>query len=141
MIEIIKLKKDKTPLVLEVNVPPLCKPLLIGNPRESKLLRWVESPSNRSTVLTWGLDSSVEEIVEKMLEMTIERSSLEGWGVVQPDLPSAISRIKDMGIEEYESSEGLVFPKDPSILGSIIVVKDRFFPVIHNVKRGICVVS
>ena len=42
MIEILRLKKSKTPLVLEVDVLPLCKPLS-GDPKGG-VLKWVESP-------------------------------------------------------------------------------------------------
>jgi hypothetical protein len=140
MIEILKLKKTKTPLVLEVDVPPLCKPLLVGDPKEGTL-KWVESPSNRNTVLTWGQDCSVEEAVSQMVFMTLERSKAEGWGVEQPTLASATERLASLGILEVESREGIVFPKDPSFLGSLIVIGDRLFPVFHNVRRGVCVVK
>lgn len=139
MIEILRLKKSKTPLVLEVDVPPLCKPLLVGDPK-GKILKWVENPSNRNTVLTWGQDCSIEEAVARMVSMVIERGDKEGWGVEQPTLASAVERLRSLGIREVESREGIVFPKDPSFLGSMIIIGDRLFPVLHNVRRGVCVV-
>ena len=143
MIEVVKLtKKGKTPLMLEVDVPPLCKPLLVGNPnKDSSLLRWVESPSKRGTVLTWGQDCSVETILVSMIEMSIERSSKEGWGIEQESLEKAISRMKSLGVDQVDHKDGLVFPSDPSMLGSIVVVGDRVFPVIHNVRRGFCLLK
>jgi hypothetical protein len=140
MIEILKLKKSKTPLVLEVDVPPLCRPLLVGNPSKDSVLRWVEAPSKRDTVLTWGQECPVEETVARMVTMVIERGAKEGWGIEQPSLASAVERLRSLGITEVESKEGLVYPKDPSFLGSVIVIGDRSFPVLHNVRRGFCVV-
>jgi len=140
MIEILRLKKSKTPLVLEVDAPPLCKPLLVGDPKGG-VLKWVETPSKRNTVLTWGQECSIEEAVARMLSMVIERGKVEGWGVEQPTLASAVERLQSLGIREVESREGIVFPKDPSFLGSMILIGDRLFPVLHNVRRGICVVK
>ena len=141
MIEIVRLKsKGKTPLFMEVDVPPMCKPLLVGSSKEG-ILRWVESPSNRNSVLTWGQESSLEEVVTEMIKMTLERSSQESWGVLQVDEKSAIQRMSDVGIEDITVREGLVFPRDPSILGSVIIMDNKFFPVLHNVKRGLCVIK
>lgn len=140
MIEILRLKKSKTPLVLEVDVPPLCKPLLVGDPKGG-VLKWVETPSKRNTVLTWGQECSIEEALARMVSMVIERGRDEGWGVEQSTLASAVERLQSLGIREVESREGIVFPKDPSFLGSIILIGDRVFPVLHNVRRGVCVVK
>jgi len=141
MIEVVRLKsKGKTPLFMEVDVPPMCKPLLVGSSKGG-VLRWVETPSNRNSVLTWGQDSSLEEVVSEMVKMTIKRSSEESWGVLQADEESAAQRMSDIGIEDILIREGLVFPRDPSILGSVIIMDNKLFPVLHNVKRGICVIN
>ena len=59
MIEIVELQvKGKTPVFMEVEVPPKCMPLLVGNPKGDDLLKWVEQPSNRKSVLTWGIEAS-----------------------------------------------------------------------------------
>ena len=76
-----------------------------------------------------------------MVSMVIERGRVEGWGVEQPTLASAIERLQSLGIREVESREGIVFPKDPSFLGSMILIGDRLFPVLHNVRRGVCIVK
>lgn len=141
MIEVVRLKgKGKTPLFMEVDVPPMCKPLLVGSSKEG-ILRWVESPSNRNTVLTWGQDSSLEEVVTEMIKMALERSLEESWGVLQDSEEEAMQRMSEVGIEDIIVREGLVFPKDPSILGSVIIIENKIFPVLHNVKRGICVIK
>lgn len=141
MIEIVRLKsKGKTPLFMEVDVPPMCKPLLVGSSKDG-LLRWAESPSNRNTILTWGQESSIEEVLTEMVKMTLERGLEENWGVHQVDEKSALGRMSGVGIEDVIVKEGLVFPKDPSVLGSLIIMDNKLFPVLHNVKRGICVIK
>lgn len=136
-----KMKTGKIPLMIEVNVPPLCKPLLVGNPKGDGLLKWVESPSSKGTVLTWGQDCSVEDILVSMIEMVSIRESKEQWGVSQPDTTSAIHRLQEQGIAEVVVKSGLVFPKESSLLGSVVVAGDRVFPVIHNISRAFCIVE
>ena len=140
MIEIVEMKiKGKTPLFLEVNVPPKCMPLLVGNPKEDGLLKWVEQPSNRESVLTWGVNASVKEVIEAMLGFALDRSEKEQWGIKQSSFTSAEQRLNELGIDEVTTTDNLVHPKDPSMLGTIIVVGEKCFPVIHNVRRGLCI--
>lgn len=140
MIEIVELKvKDKTPLFLEVDVPPKCMPLLVGSPKGETLLKWVEKPSNRESVLTWGVEAPVKEVIEAMLRIALDRSEKEQWGIKQDSFTNAEQRLNELGIDEVITTNNVVHPKDPSMLGTIIVAGGKCFPVIHNVSRGICV--
>ena len=140
MIEVIELKiKGKTPVFMEVEVPPKCMPLLVGNPKGSGILKWVEQPSNRESVLTWGIDASVNEVIEAMLGITLDRSEKEQWGIKQGSFTDAEQRLNELGINEVITTDNVVHPKDPSMLGTIIVAGGKCFPVIHNASRGICV--
>ena len=140
MIEVIELKiKGKTPVFMEVEVPPKCMPLLVGNPKGSGLLKWVEQPSNRESVLTWGIEASVSEVIETMVGYALARSEKEQWGVMQESYTSAEQRLNDLGIEEIITTDNVVHPRDPSMLGTVIVAGGKCFPVIHNVSRGLCV--
>ena len=140
MIEVIELKiKGKTPVFMEVEVPPKCMPLLVGNPKGSGLLKWVEQPSNRESVLTWGIEASVSEVIETMVGYALARSEKEQWGVMQESYTEAEQRLNDLGIEEIITTDNVVHPRDPSMLGTVIVAGGKCFPVIHNVSRGLCV--
>lgn len=140
MIEVIELKiKGKTPVFMEVEVPPKCMPLLVGNPKGSGLLKWVEQPSNRESVLTWGIEASVSEVIETMVGYALARSEKEQWGVMQESYTSAEQRLNDLGIDEIITTDNVVHPRDPSMLGTVIVAGGKCFPVIHNVSRGLCV--
>lgn len=140
MIEIVELQVNgKTPLFLEVDVPPKCMPLLVGNPKGSNLLKWVEQPSNRESVLTWGIEASVKDVIDSMIKLTLERSEKENWSVKQDSFSSAEKRMNDLGISEVITTENIVHPKDSSMLGTVIVAGKKCFPVIHNVSRGLCV--
>ena len=45
ILEIIHMKKTKTPLYIEMPVPEKSFPYLVGNPKkENDLLKWVEAP-------------------------------------------------------------------------------------------------
>jgi len=142
MIEILELKlKGKTPLFLEVEVPPKCKPLLVGAPKGDYLLKWVEQPSNRDSVLTWGLDASVNDVLEVMVSLTLTRDEKEGWGVKQDSFTNAEKRLNELGIDELVVTDNMVHPKDSSMLGTIIVAGGKCFPVIHNISRGLCILN
>lgn len=140
MIEIVELQvKGKTPVFMEVEVPPKCMPILVGNPKGDALLKWVEKPSNRESVLTWGIDASVGEVVESMVSLTLERGEEDSWGVRQESFSNAEQRMNGLGIEGLNTTNNIVHPSDPSLLGTIIVAGGKCFPVIHNASRGICV--
>lgn len=142
MIEILELKvKGKTPVFMEVDVPPKCMPLLVGNPKGDELLKWVEQPSNRETVLTWGIKASVNEVLEAMLSLTTQRDEKEDWGVKQGSFSDAEKRMNSLGINDLLTTNNVVHPKDPSMLGTIIVAGGKCFPVIHNASRGLCVLK
>lgn len=138
MLEIVKMTGNKnTPLFLEVNVPPLCMPLLVGDPKGEKLLKWVEEPSNRESVLTWGMEATPEEVIRVMLEMVKERGNQEQWEIYHRSEEDALKRLEDMGIEEGVVDGLVAHPKDPALLGTLILIGDRCFPVIHNTRRGL----
>lgn len=140
MIEIIELQvKGKTPVFMEVDVPVKCMPLLVGNPKGDDLLKWVEQPSNRGSVLTWGIDASVSDILKAMVCLTTQRNEKDQWGVKQESFSNAEKRMNDLGILEVMTTDNVVHPKDPSMLGTIIVAGGKCFPVIHNASRGLCV--
>ena len=142
MIEIVELQvKGKTPVFMEVDVPPKCMPLLVGNPKGETLLKWVEKPSNRESVLTWGIEASVNEVIEAMLGIALVRSEKEQWGIKQGSFTDAEHRLNELGITEVTTTDNIVHPKDPSMLGTVIVAGGKCFPVIHNVSRGICVLN
>jgi hypothetical protein len=138
MLEIVKVKGD-APLFLEVNVPPLCMPLLVGDPKGRGLLKWVERPSNRESVLTWGVEATPEQVISEMIKMTQERALKDGWDVAQESIAQAQARMKALGIEELMVSGDIVHPKDPSLLGTLIIAGGKCFPVIHNVNRGLSI--
>ena len=140
MIEIVELKvKGKTPVFMEVEVPLKCMPLLVGNPKGDDLLKWVEQPSNRGSVLTWGIDASVSDILDTMVRLTTQRNEKDQWGVKQESFSNDEERMNDLGILEVMTTGNVVHPKDPSMLGTIIVAGGKCFPVIHNASRGLCV--
>ena len=141
MLEIVKLKSKNQALVMEVNVPPLCAPLLVGNPKEGGLLTWVEKPSVRGTVLTWGHKTTLGEIIVEMIDMVKERGLREGWENVHVEKEEAISHLLSLGVKEVEEKGGIVFPRDPSLLGSLIISGDKIYPVIHNPYRGLCFIE
>lgn len=142
MIEIVELQvKGKTPVFMEVEVPPKCMPILVGNPKGDGLLKWVEQPSNRESVLTWGIDASVGEVVEAMVGLALERGKKDSWGVKQDSFSHAEQRMNELGIEGLNTTNNVVHPKDPSMLGTVIVAGGKCFPVIHNASRGICVLE
>lgn len=140
MLEIVKLTGNE-PLVLEVQVPPLCFPFLVGNPKGEGLLTWVEKASPKETIFTWGVEATPEKIIEEMLKIALNRSSLEGWGIQQPSFQLAEKRLHDLGIEEITTSGKIIHPKDPSLLGTLIVGGKKCFPIIHNISRGLCVIG
>jgi hypothetical protein len=140
MIEILELQvKGKTPVFMEVDVPPKCKPLLVGNPKGDGLLKWVEQPSTRESVLTWGIKASVNEVLEAMVSLTTQRGEKEQWGIKQSSFSEAEQRMNDLGINEVITTNNVVHPRDPSMLGTIIVAGGKCFPVIHNASRGLCI--
>ncbi len=142
MIEILEIQvKGKTPLFLEVEVPPKCMPLLVGAPKGDGLLKWVEQPSNRGSVLTWGVEATVKDVLEAMVSHTLDRSKKDDWGVKQESFSSAEQRMNDLGIEEVVSTDNMVHPRDSSMLGTVIVAGGKCFPVIHNASRGLCVLE
>jgi len=128
--------------MIEVKVPPKCHPILIGNHRqEGGVLQWVEKPSKKSTVISWGVDANLKDVVDDMIRLTLDRSETEGWEVPQTDLKSARKRMLSLGIEEVEMTDNLVHPTDKSLLGTIVIIGDKCFPVIHNANRALCVVN
>ena len=140
MIEIVEIQvKGKTPVFMEVDVPPKCMPLLVGNPKGDDLLKWVEQPSTRESVLTWGIEASVKEVIEAMLGLALDRSEKDLWGIKQSSFTDAEQRLNELGIDEVTTTDNVVHPKDPSMLGTIIVAGGKCFPVIHNVSRGLCI--
>ncbi len=140
MLEIVRLK-GKQPLFLEANVPPLCYPYLVGNPKGEGFLKWVEKPTAKETILTWGVEATIEQILAEMIRLTLDRSEVEGWGVRQKSFNLAEKRLKDLGVNDLEVSNKLIYPKDPSLLGTILISEKKCFPIIHNVSRGLCVLE
>ena len=140
LVEIVKMKGNP-PLFLEAQVPPLCTPLLVGDPKGRALLKWVEKPSSKETILTWGVEATPEQVVDEMVSMACARDKLDSWGISQPTAQSAELRMRSLGVDEVTMSGNLVHPTDPTLLGSIIVIGGKCFPVLHNVRRGLCVVE
>lgn len=140
--EVVQVEVDpqgKTPLFLEIPVPEKTFPYLVGNPKkDSTILRWVEAPSTRGSVLTWGLSCPLSEVVKAMVEMTIERDKSEKWDVAHIQIAQARTRMESLGITETRQVGNLLVPQDPSLLGTILVLKGLLFPVIHNPSRGFC---
>lgn len=124
---------------MEIKVPPKCSPILVAFPSDNGNLRWVERPSNRDTVLTWGLEEDPLKVFQMILEEIKTRSS--EWSIIQSDLDSAVKRMNDLGIDEVESDENLVYAKDVSLFGSMILSGGKVFPVIHNAPRAITIID
>lgn len=135
----IELKTKKTPTVMEIKVPPKCSPILVAFPSEDGSLRWVDQPSSRETVLTWGLESDPLTVFRMIIDKIRERA--DEWDIEQSDLTRARERMSDLGIDEIDSEGNLVFPKDPSLFGSMILSGGKVFPVIHNASRALCVIK
>jgi hypothetical protein len=132
----------KNPLFLEIPVPEKTFPYLIGNPKkDAPILRWIEQPSTRGTVLSWGLSSSIEEIVACMVSLVLERDKTDKWDCSHIHIEQAQARMAQVGITETRLVENMLVPKDPSLLGTIILMNGRKFPVIHNPSRGFCLLS
>lgn len=125
--------------MMEIKVPPKCSPILVAFPSDNGNLRWVERPSNRDTVLTWGLEEDPLKVFQMILEEIKTRSS--EWSIIQSDLGSAVKRMNDLGIDEVESDENLVYAKDVSLFGSMILSGGKVFPVIHNAPRAITIIN
>ena len=140
LVEVVKMKGNP-PLFLEAQVPPLCTPLLVGDPKGRALLKWVEKPSVKDTILTWGLEATLEEVIDAMVEMACARDKLDDWGISQPTVQNAQARMEALGVDEVSVSGNLVHPTDPTLLGSIIVIGGKCFPVLHNIRRGLCVIE
>jgi hypothetical protein len=141
MLEIIEYKTSKkAPLFLELPVPPRTFPYLVGNPKEDQglLLSWAEKPSKNNTVLSWGVEKSIEEIISDLKKITSLRNKTSKWGLNHIYLKDAVQFLKSQGIEEIMRQGNTISPKDPSLLGSIIIIKNKKFPLIHNVSRGLC---
>tara|TARA_B100000073_G_scaffold340595_1_gene340647 strand:- start:1435 stop:1884 length:450 start_codon:yes stop_codon:yes gene_type:complete len=142
ILEVIHMRKQKTPLMLEMPVPEKSFPYLVGNPKNDESnLKWVEQPSARSTVLSWGRECSLEEIISEMRSLIIERGSLEKWDVSHIYINTAEQRMSSLGISEVRQVEDMIVPQDPSLLGCIIVIGTKKYPLIHNPSRGLVVLS
>lgn len=142
ILEIIQMKKAKTPLMLEMPVPEKSFPYLVGNPKEGgNLLKWVEAPSVRGTILSWGIECSVEEILSEMERLIKNRGTEEQWGVIQICSNTAGQRMLSLGISETRKVGNAVVPQDPSLLGCIIIIGGKKYPLIHNPSRGITYLS
>ena len=142
MIEVVRLKLPKPPVLLELPVPEKSFPYLVGNPRkEGDILRWVEKPSSRGTVVSWGYDCSVDEIIADMIKLIKERGSHENWELNHISEEEARKRMDSVGISETRLLGECVVPQDPSLLGTLIIVGDKKYPLIHNPSRGICFLS
>jgi hypothetical protein len=138
-IEIVNIESNKTPIFLELPVPELTFPYLVGNPKKGgELLSWVEKPSVRSTVLSWGLSCSLEEIEECMQNLAFNRGRSEKWETNDISVEKAKSYFSSIGVDKIQVNDNIITPKDPSLLGSVIVIKGKKYPLIHNVKRGLC---
>lgn len=142
ILEIIHMKKAKSPLMLEIPVPEKSFPYLVGNPKkEGGVLTWVETPSARGTILSWGQDCSVEDCISEMKKTIKIRGTEEGWDLIHIYTNTAEQRMMSVGISETRKVEDMVVPKDPSLLGCIIIIGDKKYPLIHNPSRGITFLS
>ena len=130
--------------MLSVEVPPLCLPVLVGNPKgqPGNLLTWAEKIPKNKQVMSWGIPAYKEGmLMSEILTKTIERALQEGWGSVHDSFESAESHLNSLGIEDTKRIGNLVVPKDNDLLGSMILIEDYCFPVIHNLKRALCIVQ
>lgn len=137
------MKNQKAPVLLEMPVPEKSFPYLVGNHKKGEApLRWVETPSNRNTILSWGISCSIQEIVDCMLNLTKERALKEQWGSVQIYEAQGKAHMSRLGIEETTLIKGeILVPTDPSLLGSILIIGTQKYPLIHNPSRGICFIQ
>ena len=138
LVEIMRIKGE-APLFLEAQVPPLCSPILVGDPKGNSLMRWVEKASSRGTVYTWGVEATLDQVVGLMVSMAQSRSFKEGWGVDQLDTGKAKDRLKVLGVDEISVSGNLVHPTDPTLLGTVVLIGGKCFPILHNTRRALCV--
>mgnify|MGYP004010831771 CR=1 FL=1 len=142
ILEIIHMKKTKTPLYIEMPVPEKSFPYLVGNPKkDNDLLKWVEAPSTRGTVLSWGLECSIEEILSNMERLIKNRGNDNGWEVIQICSNTAGQRMLSLGIPETRKIGNAVVPADPSLLGCVLIIGGKKYPLIHNPSRGITYLS
>ena len=138
ILEIIKIQNTKkTPLMIEVQVPPKCTPFLVGNPKNDSLLKWTEYKTPKDTIYTWGIKTDLQSIINEMINKVSEKE----WDITHPNFKSAQKRMLDLGLDEVHQIGNLVIPTDPSLLGSIIVIGDTYFPIIHNSNRALCVIK
>lgn len=150
-VEIIQIKmpkRGKMPIVLELPVPPKCRPLLVGNPKEKTAgkLKWVESPTKEGSVYTWGVETTLESLMSFIEEMIVSRGEEEGWDVVFKTEEEAIQRMTELGFDEVRVVyKGWVLPKDLSMFGSIVIFEDgektKMFPLIHAPSVGVCFIK
>jgi hypothetical protein len=143
ILEILEIKNQKTPILLELPVPEKSFPYLVGNTKENTLpLTWAEHPSPRNTTISWGVSCSIEEIISCMFELCKNRGEIEKWENFQICENDAKAHLSQLGITETRLINGnILVPSDPSLLGSIIIVGNKKFPLIHNPYRGICFIK
>lgn len=144
ILQALKMKNSKRALVISVDVPPLCLPVLVGDPKgiDGDRLRWVEKIPKTNQIPTWGVPSLNDgSIIEEMVRKALERSAREDWGVYQESFKDAQKHLKDLGIDEVKRVGDLVIPSDASLLGTVIFMEGVCFPVIHNLKRAFCVIK
>jgi hypothetical protein len=139
-LEILEIKNQKPPLLLELPVPEKSFPYLVGNTKDNSLpLTWAEHPSPRNTTISWGVSCSIEEIISCMFTLCKNRGELEKWDNFQICEADAKAHLSQLGITETRLVQGnILIPSDPSLLGSIVIVGNKKYPLIHNPYRGIC---
>jgi hypothetical protein len=76
-----------------------------------------------------------------MREMIINRGNSEKWDVNHIYINTAEQRMSSLGISETRQVEDMIVPQDPSLLGCIVVIGTKKYPLIHNPSRGLVVLS
>lgn len=138
--EIVKIENKKAPLFLEVPVPPHCVPILVGGSKNSTL-KWADRATAKQTILTWSVDSSIEDISKLCLQYIYDRAMQDEWDCFALSEEEAIKKVKSHGIEKVKRIDNMIVSQEPDLLGTIIIFENKFYPVIHNSIRAICFIE
>ena len=142
ILDLIEYQTSKPPpFFVEAPVPEATAPYLVGNPRaeEKEPLCWADGSRNK--ILTWGVTCSVEEIISSMKKLILIRSRIFNWGVEQEEISKAKNRMEKLDLIPIQVNGDLVTPQSPDLLGSVLIIGGKKYPVIHNPARGVCILK
>lgn len=165
LVQIIDVKTDRVPLMIELSVDPTIAPYLVTT---TKSFLWLLQPLRdnklRVAIRKESLDQLFGEVVQNIYEMGVENSWENSYSLSKEGLQKAISYLQYYGIKEIDILCGesdplslgshfgkhsvvkvswlsdcyVAIPKDRSYFGSLTDFgSDNYAILIHNPSRGI----